>query len=297
MTRTTRASPARARLVLPDDTARRLRRRGPCLGGDQRSRPAAPRRRPHRDGRRLGPQLPAQLRVRPSRGGAHPRVPLPAAVSTNRHGRPVELRRRLERVRRVAPVRGFISELKRAEERAAQGEPAHLVDMIVRLMRVSILRNNALEERSADEKDDSIRELESLRRDVVALVDRHVRGSSRAAGLARGRRALRSGALPVPPRSARPADHGARVGRRGQPRAGLPLPRSRGRRRRKRAPDSARLRARRPRAARGRYLEAKLDAKSVLRPPYTGRTTALRRVPNDAFEPQARPPLLWHPSF
>ncbi len=91
----------------------------------------------------------------------------------------VELRRRLERVRRVAPVRGFISELKRAEERAAQGEPAHLVDMIVRLMRVSILRNNALEERYADEKDDSIRELESLRRDVVALVERNVRGSSR----------------------------------------------------------------------------------------------------------------------
>jgi predicted acylesterase/phospholipase RssA len=90
-----------------------------------------------------------------------------------------DLRRRLERVRRVAPVRGFIAELKRAEERAERGEPAHLVDMIVRLMRVSILRNNALEERFADEKDESIRELESLRRDVLALVDRHVRGASR----------------------------------------------------------------------------------------------------------------------
>src|SRR5919109_356353 len=70
-----------------------------------------------------------------------------------------DLRRRLERVRRVTPVRGFIAELERAEERAARGEPAHLVDMIVRLMRVSILRNNALEERFADEKDQSIREL------------------------------------------------------------------------------------------------------------------------------------------
>jgi predicted acylesterase/phospholipase RssA len=90
-----------------------------------------------------------------------------------------DLRRRLERVRRVAPVRGFIAELKRAEERAARGEPAHLVDMIVRLMRVSILRNNALEERSADEKDESIRELESLRRDVLAIVEQNVRGSGR----------------------------------------------------------------------------------------------------------------------
>ncbi len=95
-----------------------------------------------------------------------------------------DLRRRLERVRRVAPVRGFIAELKRAEERAERGEPAHLVDMIVRLMRVSILRNNALEERFADEKDESIRELESLQRDVLALVDRNVRGSGRRERLA-----------------------------------------------------------------------------------------------------------------
>jgi predicted acylesterase/phospholipase RssA len=96
----------------------------------------------------------------------------------------VDLRRRLERVRRVAPVRGFIAELERAEERVARGEPAHLVDMIVRLMRVSILRNNALEERFADERDDSIRELESLRRDVLALVEESVRGSGRRARLA-----------------------------------------------------------------------------------------------------------------
>jgi predicted acylesterase/phospholipase RssA len=95
-----------------------------------------------------------------------------------------DLRRRLERIRRVAPVRGFISELQRAEERAARGEPAHLVDMIVRLMRVSILRNNALEERFADEKDDSIRELESLQRDVLALVEQNVRSSGRRTRLA-----------------------------------------------------------------------------------------------------------------
>ena len=86
------------------------------------------------------------------------------------------LRRRLERFRRIPPVRALITELSRAEERAARGEPAHLVDMIVRLLRVSILRNNALEERVATEKDESIRELDALRSDVLELVRRHVRG-------------------------------------------------------------------------------------------------------------------------
>jgi predicted acylesterase/phospholipase RssA len=86
------------------------------------------------------------------------------------------LRRRLEHFRRVPPIRALIAELEQAEQRAARGEPAHLVDMIVRLMRVSILRNNALEDRFADEKDSSIRELETLREDVLALVQRHVRG-------------------------------------------------------------------------------------------------------------------------
>src|SRR6266508_3207221 len=91
----------------------------------------------------------------------------------------VHLRRRLARFGRVPPVRAFIAELNRAEERAARGEPAHLVDMIVRLMRVSILRNNALEEHVADEKDQSIRELEALREDVLELVRGHMRRSAR----------------------------------------------------------------------------------------------------------------------
>src|SRR5207302_147922 len=92
-----------------------------------------------------------------------------------------DLRRRLGRFRRVPPIRAFIAELERAEERAAVGEPAHLVDMIVRLMRVSILRNNAMEERVATDKDESIRELEALRRDILALVREHVRGPGRRA--------------------------------------------------------------------------------------------------------------------
>jgi predicted acylesterase/phospholipase RssA len=92
-----------------------------------------------------------------------------------------QLRGRLERFRHVPPIRAFIKELAKAEDRAAQGEPAHLIDMIVRLMRVSILRNNALEERFAAEKDESIRELASLRADVLALVRARVRGSGQRA--------------------------------------------------------------------------------------------------------------------
>jgi predicted acylesterase/phospholipase RssA len=95
-----------------------------------------------------------------------------------------QLRRRLERFRRVPPIRGFIAELTRAEERAARGEPAHLVDMIVRLARVSVLRNNALEEDIANDKDQSIRELEALREDVLGLVRGNVRGSARRERLA-----------------------------------------------------------------------------------------------------------------
>src|ERR671938_30546 len=89
---------------------------------------------------------------------------------------PIEyLRRRLERFGRVPPIRALLSELREAEARAERGEPAHLVEMIARLMRVSILRNSVLEERIADATDESIRELESLRRDVIALAGRRSR--------------------------------------------------------------------------------------------------------------------------
>ncbi len=81
------------------------------------------------------------------------------------------LQRRLERFRRIPPIRAFLAELADATGRAGRGEPAHLGDMIVRLARVSILRNTELEERFAGEKDESLRELGLLRRDVLALVE------------------------------------------------------------------------------------------------------------------------------
>ena len=81
------------------------------------------------------------------------------------------LRRRLAPFRRLAPIRAFLAELDDAEARAVRGEPAHLADMIARLARVSILRNTSREERFAAQIDRSLKELRSLRRDVLAAID------------------------------------------------------------------------------------------------------------------------------
>ena len=92
------------------------------------------------------------------------------------------LRRRLERVPKVPPVRALVAELREAEERAARGEPAHWGDMIVRLMRVAVQQNTALEERSAVEKDQALAALAALREDVQAIVRRE--GGRRGARIA-----------------------------------------------------------------------------------------------------------------
>jgi predicted acylesterase/phospholipase RssA len=96
----------------------------------------------------------------------------------------VHLRQRLERFGRVPPIRAFVAELREAEARAARNEPAHLVDMVTRLMRVTFVRNSVLEERVAEEKDASIRELEALRLDLLELTRKHVRAPGRRARLA-----------------------------------------------------------------------------------------------------------------
>ena len=74
-------------------------------------------------------------------------------------------------------MRALIAELEEAERRDLRGEPAHYVDMITRLMRLSVLRGTALEERFADETDLSIAEYERLREDVLAAVPRRSRGA------------------------------------------------------------------------------------------------------------------------
>lgn len=87
------------------------------------------------------------------------------------------LRRRLARFRRLAPARALLAELEAAQERQARGEPGHHVELIIRLLRLAVARSSALEQTTALEKDQSIRELEALRRDIRQLVADNVRGS------------------------------------------------------------------------------------------------------------------------
>jgi hypothetical protein len=72
----------------------------------------------------------------------------------------------------VPPVRALIGELRVAEERQERGEPPHLADMIVRLMRVTVARNTELEIRSARAREESVRALEALQEDVRAIARR-----------------------------------------------------------------------------------------------------------------------------
>ena len=89
------------------------------------------------------------------------------------------LRSRLQRFRAVPPVRALIAQLDEAEKRAARGEPVHLGDMIIRLMRVAIQRNTALEEQLAADRDAACQELEALRADLVQLAREHARPGRR----------------------------------------------------------------------------------------------------------------------
>ena len=57
--------------------------RNPRLGGDQRARAADPARRPDRDGRRLGAELPVRARVSQSGGRGHRGVPLRRELSAH----------------------------------------------------------------------------------------------------------------------------------------------------------------------------------------------------------------------
>lgn len=94
------------------------------------------------------------------------------------------LRRRLEPFRAVPPVRAIIGELQEAEARQLRGEPPHLADMIVRLMRIAVARNTSLEERSAHDRDASVRELAALRRDAVEIARRNAAPWRRGAAAA-----------------------------------------------------------------------------------------------------------------
>jgi predicted acylesterase/phospholipase RssA len=108
----------------------------------------------------------------------------------------VRLRRRLHPFRAAPPVRAFIAELDEAEAREQRGEPIHLGDMLVRLMRVAIQRNTALEERLVAERERAIQEVDALRADLVKIVQEHARPGRRG----RAARAVeeRFGRTPLP---------------------------------------------------------------------------------------------------
>jgi predicted acylesterase/phospholipase RssA len=77
---------------------------------------------------------------------------------------------RLRRYSRLPAARTLVAELEEAVGREERGLPAHIADIFSRLSRVSIIRNTQLEELVADWRDQSVRELQSLREEVRALV-------------------------------------------------------------------------------------------------------------------------------
>jgi len=81
------------------------------------------------------------------------------------------LARRLRRYSRLPAARALIAELEEAAAREERGLPAHAIDTFSRLARVAIMRNTELEELVAQWREQSVRELASLREDIDALVD------------------------------------------------------------------------------------------------------------------------------
>ena len=78
--------------------------------------------------------------------------------------------KRLRHYSKLPAARTLVAELEEAVEREERGLPAHIADIFSRLSRVSIIRNTQLEEVVADWREQSVRELQSLRDDVSALV-------------------------------------------------------------------------------------------------------------------------------
>ena len=79
-----RSARLRARVLVPHDRAGRDGPRDPRVGGDQRARAPDPARRPDRDGRRLGAELPVRARVPQSRRCRDRRIPLRRELPAHR---------------------------------------------------------------------------------------------------------------------------------------------------------------------------------------------------------------------
>ena len=77
--------------------------------------------------------------------------------------------------------------MRAAEERQERGEPPHLADMILRLMRVTVARNTELEVRSAEAKDASSASARGAPRRRARDCPAHRAPWRRRAAVARGR--------------------------------------------------------------------------------------------------------------
>ena len=94
----------------------------PRLRGDQRARASGSCRRPPRDRRLVGAELPARTCV-PSAGVTRSWRSRPSAYPSLGAAARGRLRLRLGGFGRVPPMRAFVEELRLAEERDARGEP------------------------------------------------------------------------------------------------------------------------------------------------------------------------------
>ena len=208
----------RARVLVARDTPRDSRAGGARLGGDQRPRPTAPGRdRIATDGGwvrnfPLGAALDhpdVNLVVAFRYVPRYPHIGVASLVAGPAAAEPLP--------RRPAGP-GLDRRARRGRGRELRGEPVHLGDMLIRLMRVAIQRNTALEERLADERDAAIRSSKPCAATSPASRRARAAGSSRPSSTCR-RGALRADcAAGTVPRIA------VRGRRRREARRGLPQP-------------------------------------------------------------------------
>lgn len=80
--------------------------------------------------------------------------------------------KRLGRLGPLKPARSVRKELEAAIGRAESGHPLHTAEMFARLMQITVLRNTTQEEMQAEEKEQALSELASLREAIERAVAR-----------------------------------------------------------------------------------------------------------------------------
>lgn len=81
--------------------------------------------------------------------------------------------KRFARIGLLRPAKALARELNEAVGRSEIGQPLHAIEGFMRLMQISVLRNTALEEVQASEKEKALIELESLKEKLSEMVGSH----------------------------------------------------------------------------------------------------------------------------